>query len=230
MSVRWSEEFLRICISVLPSSFEATTALSANTKLAKFLKTIKYHCQITGSRSQNLKPEKDHFSNVLIWFLFEAAVCGSSTNCSLNWKSDQKWRSLNAKCYTATRNSHDCISASSFANNLFCNSIIKRKSVAQSTAGMAHPPQNLNSLVFIWNKPDHFWDRPTDVPAWRGAKQYSPAAGSSCVITLHVMQLHYCPSAGEMPSTLLKKRVKKFQKQYQNHQNTVCQIVNNFKP
>jgi len=34
----------------------------------------------------------------------------------------------------------------------------------------------------------------------------------------------------EMPSTLLKKRVEKFQKQYQNHQNTVCQIVNNFKP
>jgi len=33
-----------------------------------------------------------------------------------------------------------------------------------------------------------------------------------------------------MPSTLLKKRVEKFQKQYQNHQNTVCQIVNNFKP
>jgi len=28
----------------------------------------------------------------------------------------------------------------------------------------------------------------------------------------------------------LKKRVEKFQKQYQNHQNTVCQIVNNFKP
>ena len=33
----------------------------------------------------------------------------------------------------------------------------------------------------------------------------------------------------EMPSTLLKKRVEKFQKQYQNHQNTMCQIVNNFK-
>jgi len=34
----------------------------------------------------------------------------------------------------------------------------------------------------------------------------------------------------EMLSTLLKKLVEKFQKQYQNHQNTVCQIVNNFKP
>jgi len=34
----------------------------------------------------------------------------------------------------------------------------------------------------------------------------------------------------KMPSTLLKKRVEKFQKQHQNHQNTVCQIVNNFKP
>jgi len=34
----------------------------------------------------------------------------------------------------------------------------------------------------------------------------------------------------EMPSTLLKKRVEKFQKQYQNHHSTVCQIVNNFKP
>jgi len=33
----------------------------------------------------------------------------------------------------------------------------------------------------------------------------------------------------EMPCTLLKKRVEKFQKQYQNQQNTVCQIVNNFK-
>jgi len=33
----------------------------------------------------------------------------------------------------------------------------------------------------------------------------------------------------EMPSTLLKKRVEKFQKQYQNHQNTVCQSVNNFR-
>jgi len=29
---------------------------------------------------------------------------------------------------------------------------------------------------------------------------------------------------------LLKERVEKFQKQYQNYQNTVCQIVNNFKP
>ena len=28
----------------------------------------------------------------------------------------------------------------------------------------------------------------------------------------------------------LKKRVEKFQKQYQNHQNTVCQTVNYFKP
>jgi len=28
-----------------------------------------------------------------------------------------------------------------------------------------------------------------------------------------------------MPSTLLKKWVEQFQKQYQNHQNTVCQIV-----
>jgi len=26
----------------------------------------------------------------------------------------------------------------------------------------------------------------------------------------------------EMPSKFLKKRVEKFQKQYQNHQNTVC--------
>jgi len=34
----------------------------------------------------------------------------------------------------------------------------------------------------------------------------------------------------EMPSTLLKKQVEQFQKQYQNHQNIVCQIVNNFKP
>ena len=34
----------------------------------------------------------------------------------------------------------------------------------------------------------------------------------------------------EMLSTLIKKWVEKFQKQYQNHQNTVCQIVNNFKP
>jgi len=31
-------------------------------------------------------------------------------------------------------------------------------------------------------------------------------------------------------STLLKKRVEKFQKQYQNHQNTLRQIVSNFKP
>jgi len=33
----------------------------------------------------------------------------------------------------------------------------------------------------------------------------------------------------EMPSTLLKKRAQKFQKQYQNQQNTMYQIVNNFK-
>jgi len=31
-----------------------------------------------------------------------------------------------------------------------------------------------------------------------------------------------------MPSTLLKKRVEKFHKQYQNQLNSMCQIVNNF--
>jgi len=45
--------------------------------------------------------------------------------------------------------------------------------------------------------------------------------------TVKECQMFFC---FEMPSTLLKKRVEKFQKQYQNHQNTVCQIVNNFKP
>ena len=44
--------------------------------------------------------------------------------------------------------------------------------------------------------------------------------------TVKECQMFFC---FEMPSTLLKKRVEKFQKQYQNHQNTVCQIVNNFK-
>jgi len=45
--------------------------------------------------------------------------------------------------------------------------------------------------------------------------------------TVKECQMFFC---FEMPSTLLKKRVEKCQKQYQNHQNTVCQIVNNFKP
>ena len=45
--------------------------------------------------------------------------------------------------------------------------------------------------------------------------------------TVKECQMFFC---FEMPSTLLKKRVEKFQKQCQNHQNTVCQIVNNFKP
>jgi len=45
--------------------------------------------------------------------------------------------------------------------------------------------------------------------------------------TVKECQMFFC---FEMSSTLLKKRVENFQKQYQNHQNTVCQIVNNFKP
>jgi len=45
--------------------------------------------------------------------------------------------------------------------------------------------------------------------------------------TVKEYQMLFC---FEMPITVLKKRVEKFQKQYQNHQNTVCQIVNNFKP
>ena len=45
--------------------------------------------------------------------------------------------------------------------------------------------------------------------------------------TVKECQMFFC---FEIPSTLLKKRVENFQKQYQNHQNTVCQIVNNFKP
>jgi len=45
--------------------------------------------------------------------------------------------------------------------------------------------------------------------------------------TVKEYQMFFC---FEMPSTLLKKRVEKFQKQYQNHKNTVCQIINNLKP
>ena len=44
--------------------------------------------------------------------------------------------------------------------------------------------------------------------------------------TVKECQMFFC---FEMPSTLLKKRVEKFQKLYQNHQNTMCQIVNNVK-
>jgi len=47
------------------------------------------------------------------------------------------------------------------------------------------------------------------------------------VDTVKECQMSFC---FEMPSILLKKWVVKYQKQYQNHQNTVCQIVNNFKP
>jgi len=36
-------------------------------------------------------------------------------------------------------------------------------------------------------------------------------------------------SCFEMPDTLLERRAEKFQKQYQNQRNTVCQIVNIFK-
>jgi len=50
---------------------------------------------------------------------------------------------------------------------------------------------------------------------------------TSNIDTVKECQMFFC---FEMPSTLLKKQVEKFQKQYQNHQNTVCQIVNNFKP
>ena len=50
---------------------------------------------------------------------------------------------------------------------------------------------------------------------------------SNNIDTVKECQMFFCMF--EMPSTLLKKRVEKFQKQYQNHQNTVCQSVNNFK-
>jgi len=39
--------------------------------------------------------------------------------------------------------------------------------------------------------------------------------------TVKECQMFFC---FEMPSTLFKKLVEKFQKQYQNHQNTVCQL------
>jgi len=46
--------------------------------------------------------------------------------------------------------------------------------------------------------------------------------------TVKECQMFFC---FEMPSILLKKRVEKISETiYQNHQNTVCQIVNNFKP
>ena len=44
------------------------------------------------------------------------------------------------------------------------------------------------------------------------------------VDTVKECQMFFC---FEMPSTLVKKRVEKIHKQYQNHQNAVCQIVNN---
>jgi len=50
---------------------------------------------------------------------------------------------------------------------------------------------------------------------------------TSNIDTVKECRMFFC---FKMPSTLLKKRVEKFQKQYQNHQNIVCQIVNNFKP
>jgi len=47
----------------------------------------------------------------------------------------------------------------------------------------------------------------------------------------HTSNVHVDTVKGcfEMPSSLLKERAENFQKQYQNHQNAMCQTVNNFK-